>query len=253
MSTLATTTGQVLFKLSYQISPIILTGGVAELVPGGLLPIMALTEAANFVDGLLNGTVAETDLDKYFAHFVPLSGSTLLENDVGLYPMANQSVAANAIINMPTNISLKMICPAQQSGSYVAKLATMTALVATLKTHSNLGGLYTVATPSYIYTNAILRRITDISDGSTLQPQFQYRFDFFCPLVSHSQAQAAQNSLMNKLTNGLPTNGALSGSDAVVGNAFSGAGSSLIPSLSGLTGSSASPSSVFNQILGNLP
>ena len=68
------------------------------------------------------------------------------------------SVAANAVITDPLRINIRMDCPAKGNGEYVTKLATLTALQATLSAHNAAGGLYTIATPSFIYTNTILRR-----------------------------------------------------------------------------------------------
>lgn len=227
------------FQLGFDISPILLTGGgsLANLA-GGTLPIVAITEAASFVNGVLNGSV-DASLDDYFAHFRPLPGSNLVDNAVGHYPFANQSVAANAIIFQPLRVSLLMICPAQGAGGYIAKLATMTALQATLAAHVASGGTFTVATPSYIYTNCLLVGLKDISGGGeTKQAQYLWQWDFEQPLITQAQAQTAQNSLMQKLTNGLPTDGSLSGAGNTVGFPPSGAAPSVIPSTQSLSGAS---------------
>ena len=71
---------QNLFKLAYEISPIILTGGIAK-VSGNYLPIVAITEVANFTLSLLNSK-NPLNLDNFFAHFKPVSGSTLIDNEV---------------------------------------------------------------------------------------------------------------------------------------------------------------------------
>src|SRR5579862_4171588 len=116
--------GLSVFKLSFEISPIILTGGVAGFIPGGMLPIVAITEALNFADGLLSGGDELSSLDDFFAHFVPLPGATMLEQRIGEYPFANQAVAANATIALPTTISVRMVCPAREDSGYATKLAT---------------------------------------------------------------------------------------------------------------------------------
>ena len=216
MSGFLSTAGQTLFQLSYQISPIFLTGGVAQGVLGGVMPIVLLTEGLDFALSALNGSVPDS-LDDYFAQFMPLPGSTLIENEIGKYPFANQSVAANAIIAQPLHVSLEMVCPVR-SGTYAGKLLTITNMQNVLVQHNSLGGLYTVATPAFIWTNCILRRVVDISGGETKQRQWRYQWDFEQPLVTLQQAQAAQNSLMNSLSNGTQTNGQTTGPGLGVGN-----------------------------------
>jgi hypothetical protein len=46
----------IAFALSYQISPIILTNGIATNIPGGMLPIIALSQSQGFEDGVLGGS-----------------------------------------------------------------------------------------------------------------------------------------------------------------------------------------------------
>jgi hypothetical protein len=227
------------FQLGFEISPIILTGGggVANLT-GGMLPIVAITEAASFVNGILNGSV-ESSLDDFFAHFKPLPGATLADNAIGHYPFANQAIAANAVITQPLRISLLMICPARGEGGYIAKLATMTALKYTLGQHIGSGGTFTVATPSFIYTNCVLLSLKDISSGETNQAQWLWQWDFEQPLITQQQADQAQNSFMQKVSNGLPTDGGLSGPGNTVGFPPSGAAPSVIPSTQSLAGASS--------------
>lgn len=227
------------YKLGFQISPIILTGGVAANIPGGMLPIVSITEAANFVTGLLSGGT-EASLDNFFAQFQPAPGMTLVENAIGHYPFANQAVAANAIIAQPLRLSMLMICPVQTEGGYIAKLATMSALKAVLAQHNAAGGLYTIATLSGIVPNGILLSLKDVSGGDTKQVQHTWQWDFEFPLVTQQQANDAQNTLMSKLTNGLPTDGSLSGTGTTVGVPPSGAAPSLIPASQSLPGASAS-------------
>jgi len=43
---MATSVGQSIYQVAYEISPIILSNGIATSVPGNLLPIIAITEAA---------------------------------------------------------------------------------------------------------------------------------------------------------------------------------------------------------------
>lgn len=231
-------------KLSMQLSPILLTGGSAQLIPGAMLPIIALTEALNFVGGLLSGADA-LSLDNCFANFEPMPGSTLISNQYGTYPFANQSVAANAVIQQPTHVSMKMTCPARGNGGFASKLATMTALQAALKAHTNQGGTYTVVTPAAIYTDCLLLDLKDVGAGQPSQPQSIYQWDFFAPLLTEEQAIVAMNSMMSKIAGGVPSTGALSGL-GVTGLTQSLVGSSISPSMSNLTGAGVSGISGFS-------
>ena len=230
--------GLIAWKLSFQLSPIIFTGGVAGSIPGGMLPIIALTQAASFVTGLLSGDNASTDLDDYFAHFWPAPGGKLANNSIGEYPFANQQVAGNAIIVQPNIVSLIMDCPAKDDGAYALKLATLTALKATIDQHSASGGTYTVMTPAFPYTNGILLNLEDISSDGARQPQSRFRWDFKFPLLTQSQALAAQNTMMGKLSGGLPSTGATSGTDLTVGSTNTTATGAVAPSASSLQGTS---------------
>ncbi len=230
--------GRTIFQLGFEISPIILTGGIASLMDGDMLPIVALTEAPNFITGLLTGNT-ESSLDDFFAHFRPLQGTTLIDNAIGSYPFANQAIAANAIITQPLRVSFVMVCPAKTSFGYATKLATMAMLQSTIQQHTNQGGTYTLVTPSNIYANCILTGLRDISTGESQQPQISWQWDFVQPLVSLQQAQAAQSQLMSKLTNGLPTDGSWSGPGTQVGSQLGGAGSVATAASTPLAGTSA--------------
>lgn len=234
------TVGRTIFRLGYEISPIVLSGGLANNVPGGYLPIVALTEAANFVIGLLSGGT-DFELDKFFAHFRPMPGSTLIENQIGRYPFANQTVAANAIITQPLRVSMLMNCPVRDSGGYTTKLLTLTALQMALSQHNSAGGTYIIATPSFLYQDCIMTGLRDVSSGESKQTQTSWQFDFEQPLITTAEAQAAQNNLMDKLTNGLQTDGSLSGPGATVGNSLTGASAMTAPVSANLTGTSVIP------------
>ena len=217
------------YKLAFEISPIFLTGGIATSLASaytqsaglsvsfgvGALPIVALTQSPSFVTGLLTGN-PPTDLSRYFAHFVPLPGSTLADFDVSTYPFANQSIAANAMIAKPLVISMEMICPANDETPYAVKLATMTMLKSTINQHVQMGGTFTVLTGAQMYSNLLLKRIVDISAGDTNQRQWRYQWDFIQPLITLAEAQTSQNSSISKLTAGVPTDGALSGPGSIV-------------------------------------
>lgn len=196
--------GYVAFKLAFQISPIILTRGIAtNFGVGGLLPIVALTEGANFAIGLLTGG-PNIELDDFFAHYTPMPGTTLQANDVAMYPFANQAIAANAIIAKPLNVSLMMNISVRKPLGYAIKLATMTALQKTLAQHNGMGGTYSIVTPSYIFVDCIMTAMRDISSGESKQSQYMWQLDFIQPLVSLQAANGALNTAMQKITAGLP-------------------------------------------------
>ena len=190
------------YQLSYEISPIILSGGLASNIPGSLLPIIAITEAANFTSGVLNGN-DPLNLNNFFGHFRPLPGGTLVSNDVALYPFANQNYAANAIIAKPLQVSILMNCPANSNGGYISKMITFTSLKYALDLHNELGGTYVVSTPSYIYLNCLLTNLVDVSRPDTNQPQDAWQFDFIQPLVS-TGPQNTLSAAMSAIEGGLP-------------------------------------------------
>lgn len=228
------TPGYSAFKLTFELSPIILSGGVAANLPGGMLPLISITEALNFTEGLLSGGT-DLDLDDFFAHFVPVSGSSLIDQQIGHYPFANQAVAANAVIRQPLKISMRMICPARDEGGYALKLATMTALQATLAQHNASGGTYIVATLSFFYVNCVFLDMVETSNSTSLQAQNTYQLNFEQPLLTLQDAQAAQNNLMSQISAGLPVgnNPAWSGLSPTVGNAQSLGAIGTIPAASG--------------------
>ena len=197
--------GKSIYQVAYEISPIILSNGIAKFVPGGLLPIIAITEAASFGFSLIHGQ-NPLDLNNFFGHFRPLPGATLVDNDLAMYPFANQSYAANAIIAKPLKISMLMNCPANVNGGYVSKMITFTALQAALQSHSQAGGTFVVATPSYVYLNCILTNLTDVSRPDSQQPQNAWQFDFIQPLVSQTP-QSTLGALMNSFQSGTPLAG----------------------------------------------
>jgi hypothetical protein len=59
-----------------------------------------------------------------------------------------------------------MIVPVRQPGGYWSKLATMTALRNSLVQHNRAGDLYTIATPSYFYTNCVMTALRDASGNA---------------------------------------------------------------------------------------
>ncbi len=237
--------GYDLYKLGFEISPIILTQGIATSIPGGLLPIIAITEAANFANGLISGNI-DLNLDDFFAHYKPLSGNMLQSNQVATYPFANSAVAANSIIAEPLHISMLMTCPARQTLGVYFKLAIMSALQKALSLHNTTGGLYTIVTPSYVYQNCLMTAMVDVSGENSKQSQIQWRLDFMQPLVTAAQASSIENSLMNVFTNevnpGVASGSALSwsGLSTIVASPFQiaqQAGQSVLGVAGGLVGS----------------
>ena len=241
---MALSPGLAAYRLSFQLSPIILTGGVAGLIPGGMLPIISITEALNFTEGLLSGSDGLDDLDGFFATFHPLPGSTMIDQVIGTYPFANQATAANAIIRQPLKISYRMLCPAKDDAGYALKLATMIALQATLAQHNGQGGTYICATPSFFYTDCVMGPMVDVSTAASKQAQNTWQLDFVKPLITLAEAQAAQNNLMSQISAGTPINGvpAWSGIAPTTGNPASLAAPSLIPAASNPVGAGTAAS-----------
>jgi hypothetical protein len=233
------------YDISFQVSPIILVGGIAANTLGGMLPIIALAgQAAGALQGALTGGgLSTTD---FFARFVPIPGSTLINQQIATYPFANQATAANATIQQPLNISLRMIAPVKDAAGYLTKLAIWTALQSSLVAHNAAGGTYTIATPSYIYTNCLMLQMTDVTGGSTQQQQIEYQIDFTQPLVTQAQATSAYNSLMSKLSSGasVAANNLPAGS-SIWSNAATAVGSAAQSAVSGVT----SITGVVNQYL----
>lgn len=186
--------GQVAYKQAFEVSPITLTGGIAGRMPGGALPISHLLNPG--------GSVLAGPLGEAFGAFFPIPGTSLIENQVGEYPFANQAVAANAVVKQPLNVSLLMRAPAKGPGGYERKLSIMTALQNTLANHIAQGGLFTVATQSYFYTGCILVGMHDVGGGETMQPQVDWRFDFRRPLISTGELRPALSTFMRRLEAG---------------------------------------------------
>jgi hypothetical protein len=173
-----------------------------------MLPLLSL-----FFPGgtALNLPFDINDLDDAFGAFNVLPGGQLVLQQIGQYPFANQSVAANAVIREPLNLSVIMDTPMRGPNAWVIKQAVFTALKATLENHNNSGGMYTIATPAYIYDNMVMLSLTDSSRGNNSLPQNAWRFDFQRPLVSLQDAQGALSLLAGQLSGGLPTTGAPTG------------------------------------------
>lgn len=198
------------WRTTFEICPIILTGGMASNIPGGMLPAVAISQAISFGTGLLTGN-AVPSLDGFFAHFMPVPGATLIENQFGLYPFANLTVAANALISQPLHLSMRMICPVNTTAGYYTKLATMTAMKMAFDQHNNSGGLYSIMTLSYIYTNCVMVGMRDVGAEGTKQVQVEWQIDFMKPLVTLADATQTYNNAMGQINSGVQTNGQPSG------------------------------------------
>jgi hypothetical protein len=169
-------------------APIYLVNGVAASMQGGTLSLS---------DPSL--------LPKGFAQFRPVSGASLLKNECAQYPMGNQAIAGNAMIALPTRISIEMICPANAATvPYGNKSAIISALIATLKQHNASGGVYTVYTPAFTWQNCVMVDFRDVTPADVRQTQAVFVLDFFEPLITIADAQAAQGSLYQALTSGAP-------------------------------------------------
>jgi hypothetical protein len=152
------------------------------------------------------------NLDDAFGAFNVVPGGQLVLQQIGKYPFANQSIAANAVIREPLTLSVLMDTPMRKKGNgWDYKLHTFSMLKSTLDRHNNLGGTYTVVTPAFVYENLVMTALTDISRSANPLPQNAWRFDFEQPLVTLSGLSGALNSLTSKLAQGLPTSGAFTG------------------------------------------
>jgi hypothetical protein len=187
------------FQRNYEISPIILQGGIATGLPDGAMSILTLTEGSdNYVAPSVND---------YFAHFRVLSGGTLEDWGIAEYPFASMIMASNAVIQNPLHINLIMICPAQTNGenNYYQKKAKLTGLKLQLDSHISQGGYFTVNTPAYTYNDCLLVSLRDVSSTADKQVQLIYQWDFVQPLITQSAATEAYNNLYNRFAKQLPT------------------------------------------------
>lgn len=235
--------GAVAYDLAFQISPIILVGGIAANTLGGMLPIIALGgQALSALQGAVSNGI---NTDAFFARYVPIPGSTLINQSVATYPFANQATAANATIQQPLSISLRMIAPVQDTAGYITKLAIWTSLQNSLVAHNAAGGTYTVSTPWYTYTGCILQSITDTTGGDGKQQQIMAQWDFIQPLTTQMQANSAYNSLMSKLAGGSQVTPSTAAGTSIWSNASVAVGSAAQNAVSGI----GSLTGVVNQYL----
>jgi len=233
-------TGLSIYKIAFELSPIILNGGILSGVfPGEMLPIMAITEGANFPFSILSGAQG-LSLDKFFAHFQVLPGSSLIQQDIGRYPFANATIAANAVIKQPVTVSMLMICPIQNKLGWAEKLGIISGLKWLFDEHNMRGGTYTVLTPSYIYTNCVMRGMHDASSQLSKQVQNTYQLDFEKPLVTETDVQAVLNSVTSIIKSGAGAVSDVFGIGSSATNPVSSLLTTLAPATSGQTAAATS-------------
>jgi hypothetical protein len=221
------------FKIAYQLSPIFLTGGsaVTGQIAQQTIPFIFLTEGLG-LNTLFSIPRQNIELDDFFAHFVPMPGATLADNQIATYPFANQAIAANALIKQSLNISMRMICPVRNRLGYAAKIATMMLIKSALDSHNNSGGTYSILTPSYFYTDCLLLKMTDISGGESAQSGHTWQLDFVQPLLTLEAAQQAATGLMGIMQNGGKVTGSFwSGVNSVIGQIAPGFASGTVSTL----------------------
>ena len=216
-----------------------LVGGIAGT---GMMPIVQFLSAENYENGVgYPGEGAD-----YFGRFRVMPGGTLMDNEVAMYPVANRTVAANAIITNPLHIDLEMLAPANDPITLNQKQKTITALKSTLNSHTAQGGWYNVATPAYIYQGCLLLTLTDETeehDGG--QTQLRWIWRFMQPLITIEAAQAAQNQAMAKISNQTRNAGDPPGSQPVatgIGQPSSNIVQNVVPSTTNLQGANLAPS-----------
>lgn len=229
------------YQNSYQVSPIILVGGIAGT---GMLPVVSLLNAQSYPQGITGSP--DPDNPPGFGSFRPLAGHTLMDNEGATYPLANQQTAANAIITNPLRISLEMIVPADGNTITLAnKLSIITALKSSLDNHTAQGGWYNVATPSYIYQGCLLLTLVDATEEEEGgQPQVRWIWNFMQPLITLAQAQAAQNQAMAKISGQTQNSGDPPGSQPVttgIGQPSANIVQNQVPAASGPIGSNIAP------------
>jgi hypothetical protein len=190
-----------IYSLAFEVSPILLVGGIATNIPGGVLPIAVLTEGISIAGGLLHGNIGIEPS----ARFIPQAGTTLIQQDVANLNFYNQIAAANAVVNKPNRVLMQMLRPASTvNGGYANKGITFSALKMTLDMHNQSGGSYIVLTPSFIYTSCLMKSMVDNSgfSGQNKQVQYSWLLEFEQPLLSISQLEAKLGSIMDRFDSG---------------------------------------------------
>lgn len=197
--------GLTIYRGLYEISPVYLVGGIAEKIPGGVLPIAALTEALSAGGSILTGNFGDVvDFDRYFAHWSPVYGSQWLSYDVASYPMFSQQEAANSIVKNPLNISLMMDCPAQKTGGLITKALTLEVLRSTLAYHVDNGGYFNIFQFGFTALNCLLLGMESVENQSK-QDHVSFIFNFRQQLLTRQDAQKLSDKVQN-MNSGLPQN-----------------------------------------------
>lgn len=232
------------YETSFQTCPIILVGGSV-----GMMPIVNLLSSNKYPLGLTSTADAIDNIDNpanFFGQFRVMPGHSLMENEVATYPVANQTVAANAVITDPLRVSLEMIVPAGGQISFSDKLGIMTSLKGALDKHTAEGGWYNVSTPSYIYQGCLLTSLTDATDEEEGgQVQVRWIWSFMQPLLTVAAAQAAQNQAMAKISAQTQNAGDPPGSKPIQSNISSPSSNivqNTVPSATNPVGSNVAPS-----------
>lgn len=182
------------YDAAFQTSPIIMSGGIFSTALGGVMTLSGLVSTV--INDVTGSDVLPT------VRYVPLPGATVINNTVATYPFANRSVAGNAVIRNPKNVSLLMIAPVNSVGGYLLKMATFMALQSTFEAHTAAGGTFHVMTPSYPYFDCLMTAMTDVTSGEGHQQQIQWQIDFIQPLVTQQQAQTAFNGMLSMISGG---------------------------------------------------
>ncbi len=196
-------------QIAFEISPIFFVNGIAKNIPGSILPIVFFTEGLSLSGGLLTGG-GGLSYETASVIFKIVPGAILFNAVAASYPFANQTVAANAMINEPLRFSMLMICPARKKSGMLLKNITLSMLKAHFDQHQLSGGYYNVLTPAYMYNGCLLTQIRDVTsqvDNGQVQTTFQ--LDFEQPLVQIDEAEGAYNQLLSQLSSGCKIPGGL--------------------------------------------
>jgi hypothetical protein len=220
-----TTLSQV--QLLYQLTPIWLQNGIASNIVGNYLPILSILNYEVFSALAITPTQQmgpegvnmpdDWSFENAFGIFQAAPGGALVRQSIAEYPFANLSVASNATLRNPIDVSMIMMTPMKEQSAWAMKQSRMSSLKAVLDARNNLGGTYIVFTPAYIYNNMLLENLVDASTSQSPLPQNTWRWDFHQPLVSLADLQIAEGNLISKLTAGLPTSGAITAAETAIG------------------------------------
>lgn len=209
------------YHKTYEINPIILTGGIATgdgLKISDLLgydTIKKSSEIARDADGNMfldrfgspvnKQTQTAATATKPFAYFKILDGTQQLSYSVAEHPVYNLETAATAVMRNPLTIQFLMIILASADYPKDKQHDRMTKFIDQLRLHTKKGGLFTLATPFYPYTNTI---VTEIAQANIEDVKYGLQnglhLTFRKPLVDLEDAKNAYNEQMDRLDKGLP-------------------------------------------------